>query len=230
MYVWILVPLFNRVRGCLGSASWAACDANLGIHLKELTWFAAAGAFYASNFPERLWPGHFDILAHGHQVPSLRSCLVQALPAVTSSDMRAITALVGYGWFWNRALDIIPSSGFQSNLVVPIVKPGHTKQATGLAHIPPAPCQAKYELRVRLVQIFHVCIFMTAYYGSEAAFADMRAREGLEALGPSNNFPPIPASVAAAAWPVLAVGGLEALIVLYVAKLARAKYAHVKRD
>lgn len=71
-YTFDSVPLFYRIAYC--SPEDCTSDA-LQLHFRQFMFASAAAFFYLSHYPERFWPGKFDILGHSHQIFHIFSVL-----------------------------------------------------------------------------------------------------------------------------------------------------------
>lgn len=66
LYFWLISPVYDQVFNCL--LNGYRCDDTIPLHSWQLIWFMAAGFFYASEIPQRFYPGWCDFVGHSHQL------------------------------------------------------------------------------------------------------------------------------------------------------------------
>ena len=70
IYCWLILPIVHRMYMYYYSEKrqekkW---DQSLEDHTTQMAWFLAAGFFFGSDIPQRVFPGKFDCLFHSHQI------------------------------------------------------------------------------------------------------------------------------------------------------------------
>ncbi|KAH3695880.1 membrane progestin receptor beta-like isoform X2 [Dreissena polymorpha] len=69
IYVWLIIPIIHRMYIYYSSlrdeGNW---DQSFDDHLLQIILFVISGFFFASDIPQRLFPGKFDIFFHSHQI------------------------------------------------------------------------------------------------------------------------------------------------------------------
>lgn len=64
-YIYISLPIIYRLLFCSEEESKLSSHV---LHTRQFAFAVVAAFLYASHFPERLKPGHFDIIGHSHQL------------------------------------------------------------------------------------------------------------------------------------------------------------------
>ncbi|XP_076440437.1 membrane progestin receptor beta-like [Babylonia areolata] len=65
IYSWLILPIMYQVYLHLFHSYW---EPSLGDHIQQVLWFICGGFFFSSDIPQRLFPGCFDFVGHGHQI------------------------------------------------------------------------------------------------------------------------------------------------------------------
>ena len=66
IYTWLIIPIVQRLY--LGMEYPALWDQSLDDHTTQMYWFLLSGFFFATDIPQRFYPGKFDFLFHSHQI------------------------------------------------------------------------------------------------------------------------------------------------------------------
>ncbi|XP_064626033.1 membrane progestin receptor beta-like [Lineus longissimus] len=68
MYAWLILPIVHRFFDCRFYQDERHCDRSINAHLRQVFFFLTSGIFYASDIPQKFFPGCFDIVGHSHQI------------------------------------------------------------------------------------------------------------------------------------------------------------------
>lgn len=66
IYTWLIIPIGQRLF--LGMEYPSLWDQSLDDHTTQMVWFLLSGFFFATDIPQRFYPGKFDFLFHSHQI------------------------------------------------------------------------------------------------------------------------------------------------------------------
>lgn len=73
-YVLIITPIYHRLLGCLFSDQ--PMDQALFYHFLQVSFILPSIFFFAAPYPQKLQPGKYDIVGHGHQMFHLAMAFV----------------------------------------------------------------------------------------------------------------------------------------------------------
>ncbi|KAF8383024.1 hypothetical protein PRIPAC_72166 [Pristionchus pacificus] len=59
--IWLYLPIIHRYTDPIEGD-------DMSVHTRAFTWLIVSGIFMGGNFPERFFPGIFDVIGYGHQL------------------------------------------------------------------------------------------------------------------------------------------------------------------
>ncbi|XP_077861675.1 membrane progestin receptor beta-like [Saccoglossus kowalevskii] len=80
LYLWIIAPIFHHIIMCKSNS---CTDEGIYYHEAQVFWFLIGAVFFALPYPQKIAPGWFDIVGHGHQFFHI------FIPICTYSQMQA---------------------------------------------------------------------------------------------------------------------------------------------
>ncbi len=66
VYILLISPIVHRLFACFYYGQ--DCNESINYHIKQIIWFITSGFFFASDFPQRKFPGKCDHFFHSHQL------------------------------------------------------------------------------------------------------------------------------------------------------------------
>lgn len=66
IYVVLISPIAHRLQACFVYGQ--DCNESIPYHIRQMCWFLASGLFFASDVPQRFFPGRCDHFFHSHQI------------------------------------------------------------------------------------------------------------------------------------------------------------------
>lgn len=66
IYILLISPIVHRLFACFYYEE--DCNESIPYHMQQIVWFMASGFFFASDVPQKYFPGKCDIFFHSHQI------------------------------------------------------------------------------------------------------------------------------------------------------------------